>query len=331
MPRKSFAKAREALRRSIYLFRHKVDSALPISLSDKGRGKRREFAAAPGSLADDEARRIAGDILDQDITKHHKRTKHTHTRHFLVTFAWDVGVLSIEPPYNFDLKAMRLKVHKALAKIGLQGIGAFEIVPLRGSKEEPRRFLVHIHVIAWTTDPWFQPKRSAKRLNETGSFPNRFGAPGVTIHSRKMAAKNFRAKDSPIYDHLFSDLHRDQTKASLTWLGYYLLQAPAHVKQMCPDKRCPGKSVMRSNYTNYPPQLALNLHQLLSQIAFTDAVFSVGKEGGLVGRAWRTRFKAAMKKQCDRSADKIARRKASKAKVRHRRAKLLKRMQRDEK
>ncbi len=294
------------------MFRQKVEAALPISLSKKGQEKRREFAATPSSLADDKARRIAGDILIDELAKHHRRTKHTGTRHFLLTFCWDAGVLPIEPPYDASLKAMRLKVHKAVTKIGLQGIGAFEIAPLRRSKTEPCRFLVHVHVVGWTTDQRFQPKKKAEALNDTGSFPNSFGAPGVTIRSRKMAAKNFGNKNDPIYERLFSDLQQDQTKASLTWLGYYLLQAPAYVKQVCPDKRQPDRAVMRSNYMNYSPQLALTLHQFLSQVAFTGAVFSVGKEGKLVGREWRRRFKAEMKRRTGRTGAKRCRRKRSK-------------------
>lgn len=331
MSSKSIARAREALRKSASMFRQKVDAALPISLTKEGREKRREFAATPGSLADDEARLLAGDILIDELAKHHKRTKNTNTRHFLVTFCWDAGVLSVDPPYDLKLKAMRLKVYKALQKVGLQGVGAFEVAPLRGSKGAPPRFLVHVHFQGWTNDRRFQPRAAAKALIATGAFPNSFGAPAVTILSRKMAAKNFRAKDSEVYDHLFSDLHRDQTKASLTWLGYYLLQAPAYVKQVCPDKRKPGETVMRSNYKNYSPQLALALDRLLNEIPFPDAVFSVGKEGRLVGAAWRKEFKDRTKKTLARTEEKARRGRASKAKVRRRRSKLLKRLQRDEK
>lgn len=329
MSSKAIGRARDALRKSTAMFRQKVNAALPSSLTKEGREKRREFAVTPGSLADDEARLLAGDILIDEMAKLHGRTKNTDTRHFLVTFCWDAGLMSIDPPYDLKVKAMRLKAYKALQKVGLEGIGAFEIAPLRGSKGTPPRFFVHVHFVAWTTDRSFKPKTAANALNASGAFSNSLGAPAVTIRSRKMAAKNFRAKDSEVYDHLFSDLHRNQTKASLTWLAYYLLQAPAYVKQVCPDKRKPGKTIMRSNYKNYSPQLALALYSLLNEIAFTDAVFSVGEEGQLVGRAWRREFKARMKKASG-DPDKARRRRASKAKVRHRRSRLLKRLQREE-
>jgi hypothetical protein len=326
MSSKSIARARQALRTSTSMFRRKVEAALPVSLSKKGQKKRREFAAAPGSLADDGARLLAGDTLIDELAKHHERTKNTDTRHFLVTFCWDAGLRSIEPPHDLELKAMRLKVYKALQKMSMHGIGVFEISPMRGSKGEAPRFLVHAHVIGWTGDPWLQPKTAAKALNATGSFPNSFGAPGVTILSRKMAGKNFRNKKSEAYDHLFSDLHRDQTKASLAWMGYYLMQAPAYVKQVCPDKRKPGKTVMRSNYTNYSPQLALSLHGLLNEIPIKDAVFSVGKEGRLVGGAWRKEFNARVKKASVDPRDKAGRGKLFRSKVRRRPSKLLRRL-----
>lgn len=328
MTSKSIARARQALRTSTSMFRRKVDAALPIDLTKQGREKRREFAATLGSLADDEARLLAGDILIDELAKHHKRTKNTSTRHFLVTFCWDAGVLSIDQPHDLELKAkldaMCLKVRKRMSKIGLQGIGVIEIVAVRGGQDMPPRLLAHIHLIQWTTDRQFRPKVAARSLMATGAFPNSFGAPGVTILSRKMAAINFRNKDSEAYDRLFADLHRDQTKSSLTWLGYYLLQAPAFVKQVCPVKGKPDKSVMRSNSTSYSPQLALALHCLLSSVPITDAIFSIGKEGQLVGGPWRKRFKAGLAKRHAR--EKARRGKASKAKVRHRRSRLLKRL-----
>lgn len=327
MPRKSKFRAREALRKSIMLFRQKVEGVLPLSITKQGRRKTSVFVVKSGSLADDEDRQLAGDILIEELAKHHKRTKDTATRHFLVTFCWDAGELPIDPPYDFNLKAMQLKAYKALSKLGLQGIGAFEVAPLRASKGAEPKLLVHVHFLGWTADSSFKPKAAAKAMNGRGTFPNGFGAQGVTIQSRKMAAKNFRKKKSEAYRHLFSDLHRDQTKASLTWLGYYLLQAPAYVKQLCPDKRKPGKTVMRSNYKNYSPQLAHALDRMLSEVSIIDAVFSVGKEGQLVGRAWRKNFNNRLRKASSASQREAHRKAQSKAKVRRRRASLLKRLE----
>jgi hypothetical protein len=218
--------------------------------------------------------------------------------------------------------------YKALNGLGLSGMCVFEAVALRKSKLNPERLIIHLHAVCWTLDRTFQPIVAAKKLMARGSFPNSLGAPSVSIQSRKMAANRFRDKQGTQYLHLFSKLHKDQTKASIGWLGYYLFQAPAWVKQLVPRKdRCDGLA-MRSNSKNYSPQLALALDRLLSEIQFTDAVFSIGDGKSILG-PWRTKFRKEFDRpQVPRLRGKKvkAKKTTSKAEVRKRRARLMKRL-----
>lgn len=319
-------RARVALRKSVKAFRAKVVAALPFPIGKTNSRKRRAHEILPGTLADDGARIVAGDALIEQLIAHHKRVDTTAARHFLVTFCWDAGLIGEGANKAVDLTRMKLKVYKALKSLGLHGIGVFELSPLRKTKFNPALLVGHFHAFAYTSDRSFKPKAAAKRLNARGAFPNRFGAAGVTIQSRKMAAKNF-AKGSEIYRHLFSDLDLDQTKASVAWMGYYLLKALAFALQLCPRKHKPGQFVIRSNSTNYSPQRALELERHLNQISILDAVFSVG-DGSAIGRPWRASFRAGMKKLSgdDKERRCATKRKSSKAKARKRRARLERRM-----
>ena len=322
--------AYDALDKSIRITSDRITAAKPSAFFAKGRKMLAKLEAPHGSLADSVARRAAGRLMIDELSAHHKRTKKKGYRHFLVTICWDAGVLGAEPSFDYDLDAMQIKAYKALNGLGLSGICVFEAVALRKSKLNPERLIIHLHGVLWTSDQSFQPIVAAKKLMARGSFPNSFGAPSVSIQSRKMAAARFRDKQSARYTHLFAKLHKDQTKASISWLGYYLFQAPAWVKQLVPRKdRCDGLA-MRSNSKNYSPQLVLALNRLLSEIQFTDSVFSVGDGKSILG-PWRTKFR---KEFAVRDAPKLKgkrkkgmkRKSNSKAEVRRRRARLLKRL-----
>lgn len=325
MQTESQARARRALRESVRLNRRRVEAALPSAFLRMGQKARKKLRLVIGSLADDRARLLAGDILIDELVHYLDQTTVSHRRLYLATFCWDAGLIPTDLLIDLDLGPMRQKVYRALATVGLSGMGVFEITPLRGAKGEVPRFMIHVHAFVWTDDRSFKPKAAATRLMKGGSFPNCFGAPAITFRSRKVAAKNFRAKGGEIYDHLFSDLNRDQTKASVAWLEYYLLQAPAYVKKVCPSKHDPSKSVMRSSLKGYSPLLALALDQLLNRIPVTKAVFSVG-DGTAIGRAWRARYKANFPEKADASAQ-TQRRKCKKAKVRQRHRSAVQRSQ----
>jgi hypothetical protein len=295
-------------------------------MGKEGLEARKRHVINPGSLADDHARIAAGDILIEQLARHHNQSRKAKTRHFLITFCWDAGLLPDGAKEVPNLKAMRLDVYKALADLGLSGIGVLEVSPLRSTKTNPAMLIAHFHVIGWTSDLKFRPRKAAQRLSEKAKFHNSLGAPGVTIRSRKASAKNFNKK-SDAFDRLFSKLHRDQTKASMAWLGYYLFKAPAYIMQLCPKKNYPDRFVMRSSASHYSAHQALNVERLLNTVPIVDAVFSVG-EGTGVGQAWRARFKRKLKKLYWCSAEQRRRKKRKKGRVKMRRSNLQKKLRR---
>lgn len=309
-----------ALDKSIKIFNEKVALAKPLAISAKGKKALAKMTPPVGSLADNCARQLAGRFMIAELLEHHQRTKKKGYKHFLVTFCWDAGVLPSEATTEFDLQAMQIKAYKALKSIRLSGVGVFEVVALCRSKHNPERLIIHLHFVCWTTNEHFKPKRSAKRLQ--GSFPNSLGAPSVSIQSRKMAATRFKDKRSTQYVHLFSKLHKDQTKASMAHLGYYLFQAPAWAKQIVPKKDRVDRLAMRSTAQKYTPQLALAVEQLMGRISIMEAIFSVG-DGKTILTPWRRLYRKSV---ADKDEAKMKRRKLVKAAVRRRRARLLKRL-----
>jgi hypothetical protein len=312
--------AYDALDKSIRIFSEKVALAKPSAFLPKGRKLLAKMAPPIGSLADCDARRLAGRYMIDELLNHHQRTKKKGYRHFLVTFCWDAGVLLPVPPFEFDLQAMQIKAYKAIKKVDVSGVGVFEAMALCKGKFNPEQLAIHLHAVCWTRDRSFKPERWAKRLQN--SFRNSLGAPSVSIQSRQKAATRFRNKKSTQYRHLFSKLGKDQTKASMAWLGYYLFQAPAWAHQIVPRKQRADALAMRSTSQKYPSQLALALDGLLSSIDIMDAVFSVG-EGKAILTPWRRQFRKAFS---DRDALRKGRKKTAKLAVRKRRARLLKRI-----
>lgn len=303
MKSESRQRAYEALDHSIKVCRERIVQAKPSPLLQASRGRRVSASVPHGTLADDAARRIAGRALIDELVAHHRRNKGKGLRHFLATFCWDAGRLDPQGPMTFDLAAMRLKVYKKLQALDLSGVCVFEAVALRKTKHNPESLLIHVHAICWTRSRSFKPFATAQKLNSLGTFPNQFGAPSVSFQSRKMAATRFRNKQSARYDQLFAKLEKDQTKASMAWLGYYLFQAPAWVKQLCPKVGRDTGLAMRSNSQNYSPSLAIALDRLLSQIRLTDAVFSVG-DGKAVKTPWAQSYRRGLQAVTDQQSRK---------------------------
>lgn len=314
-----------ALDKSIRIFTEKLNVAKPSSILPEGRKLLARMAPPPGSLADHAARRSAGRLMIDELLAHHQRTKKKGYRHFLLTLCWDAGVLSADKPFEYDLKAMQIKAYKAIKKLGLSAVCVFEAVALRKSKRNAELLIIHLHAVCWARAKTFKPIVAAEDLMKRCDFPNWLGAPSVSIQSRAMAANRFKDKRSAQYRHLFSKLDKDQTKASMAWLGYYLFQAPAWVKQLVPKKKREDKLALRSNSKNYSSQLALALEQLLTEIQTTDAVFSVGDGKSILG-PWRQKFRQDLVKRDLPKLSQKSRKMASKARVRRRRAQLLKRL-----
>lgn len=135
-------------------------------------------------------------------------------RTFLATFAWDAGMTLRDAP-EVLLTSMRRTVHRTLRGLGLSGIGHFEFDVLRRPllTESFRRISANAHVICWTTDAAFQPKKTAGALCDSGRFPNMLEIPPVDIVSRSLseARRGIYEREEP---------HRDQIPRSIAHLGY---------------------------------------------------------------------------------------------------------------
>lgn len=98
-----------ALDKSIRIFKKKLNVAKPSPFFPEGRKLLARMTAPSGSLADNEARRAAGRLMIDELLAHHQHTKKKGYRHFLLTLCWDAGVLSVERPFQYDLKAMQIE------------------------------------------------------------------------------------------------------------------------------------------------------------------------------------------------------------------------------
>lgn len=236
-------------------------------------------------LAHRRVRLVAAGILIDVMLRQYQRVRRDRSvRAFLATFAWDAGLTPISAPV-VDLEAMERSVRRQLNRLSLNAVCAFDIDifsrPADG--EQLRHLHFHVHALCWTRDPRFQPRSSAEKLCGSGAFPNRLGAPSVSFRSRAESAAHFAGFQRPHPD-------RDQTAASMAWLGQYLLK-DTHVSKNRYLGR-DGRMRTRSEAGRFTPKVALRFAEIYSQISPYDAVFAVGPEARVVAASYGARLRA---------------------------------------
>lgn len=324
MAHESMVEAMKALKKSTEIFRQKVSVPAPCPILTGKRGDKRWKPPVPNSLADDRSRMAAGralieclsGALDWDDAPPWRRW-------YLVTICTDKGRIDLDTVDPISLKGLIHKTYKALADLGLHGVGVVEPAPFRKSKLHGKMIYAHPHCVVWTDDQDFKPNNAAELLMESKRFPNSLGLTSVTIISRKKAASLFKGSDYQ-RDLLFADLKRDQTSNSMAWLGYYLWQAPSYVKHAYKPKNGKRDVQLRTGTKHYSPQFAVAVQNLLNCIPTIATVFGIG-DGKRIRAEWKKKY---IKEIGGRSVAEVTkkaavkRRKAKKAKGKagHRRA-----------
>jgi hypothetical protein len=251
-------------------------------------GKQRDGSelceALPGTLAHASTRRSAAEHLIDTLLERHAKTEGSNRRTFLATFAWDEGILRTDQAQLSSVAPQLHKVYKALNEFGLAGVMLIDFA-LFDPEDEPPYIHIHIHVICWTYDQAFKPGSIRKELRKRRAFKNsRFKS--VDIRSRKEAANLFQFKDSPHYAHVFAKLHRDQTKASIAWLGQYVWAAPNTTKRVVKHPATgKGRIVNLANSDN-AEGLHIQADNLMKQLSIYDCIAAIG-EGCGIRREWK--------------------------------------------
>jgi len=254
----------------------------------KQRDRSDHVEVLPGTLAHADTRRAASEYLINSLLTQHAKTKGSRRRTFLATFAWDEGIVPVDQTKLPLLKPLFQKVYKALMEFGLSGVIVIDF-SLFDPEDIPPYIHIHFHAICWTYDKQFRHSSASKALCKRRAFKNlRFKS--VNIRSRKEAANLFPFKDSPLYTYVFKNLHKDQTKASIAWLGQYLWAAPAATKRVVMDhETSKGRIVNFANSEN-AERLHLEVERLMAQLPVQCCIAGVDA-GCAIRREWKKKMR----------------------------------------
>lgn len=211
--------------------------------------------------SDTEAIKRASRFFAEAMASH--RARDPKLKLFLLTFMDDVGIVSDRSPIA-PLATLEAKVRRQLAKLNLDAVAVIEVHPLMNypGGGEGRSLLYHVHVLAWTTQP-FDHNAAAANLNASHAWNCKLGAPPVIIE--------------PVGD---SELDVRRTAA-------YMIKPPHSAKNRMASKTDPARFLLMDTIEGYRPELALRVIEGLSQIEFCSLVFGIG-----TGRKIRQQLRA---------------------------------------
>lgn len=171
---------------------------------------------------------------------------------YFMTFAEDCGVSSDRTPY-LALRKLRGKVDRAARMMDVSMIAMMEIQPIMNHprRGKGRTLLLNAHGIAIAKSP--KKMRSAmKKINKSRAWNVALGI--VPIHRKKAG----------------------RTKADAERMFAYMAKVPTDAKNLMPNNRKPGRHLLMSTKAGYRPELALRIHEALSQIRICDVLFTTG-------------------------------------------------------
>lgn len=245
------------------------------------------YDADHAHMANQAAVNLLSQLTIDQLVNHFISIQNDETvRHFFGTFCFDDGIAHVEGYFDINVEKLKKKTDKAIREAGLNAICVLQADVLKKNKDHRYdRLLVHFHAVCWTSDGKFKNRKAAKRLSGLPSFKNSFGAPSVTLVSRKDSAAKWHNgnKHNRKTPARFGLPEQDQNAHSMAHLGFYMISMPAYAKNLVPAKG-KRKSYLRSTDKNYSCKLALKAVEFLQTIKITDAVFGVG-EGASVSRA----------------------------------------------
>lgn len=184
-----------------------------------------------------------------------------------VTLVDDIGLTDDRQPI-IRLRQFRRKVDKAIRALGLSGFAIIEIqvlldYPMAGQ----HTLLVNAHVLGWGRVSRRKFRAAKKKLNQSRSWSNGFGA--LPIKARRLK----RGLDDALQ------------------IMCYQTKAPLGAKRLVPHPKLSGEYRFQPTMTGFTDMVALRLIEGLSQICIFDAVFCIG-DAKLIRRQWKTELVA---------------------------------------
>lgn len=171
---------------------------------------------------------------------------------YFMTFAEDCGVSSDRTPY-IALKKLRGKVDRAARMMGISMIAMMEIQPIMNhpQKGKGRTLLLNVHAIAIAKSKK-KMRLAMEKINKSRAWKVALGI--LPVHRKKAG----------------------RTKADARRMFAYMAKVPTDAKNLMPNNRKPGRHLLMSTKAGYRPELALRIHEALSQIRICDVLFTSG-------------------------------------------------------
>jgi hypothetical protein len=246
-----------------------LKAAMRKSLSPK---TKRRIAAITGSgrchpamlWSDLALRKAASTILNDSLEHTYKDLIGDDVGMFHITFVDDIGLTTDREP-ELRVHALRRKIDKAIREMGLSAFVVIEIQPLvnypAGGKG--RTLMLHGQALCWGKVSRRKFQRAKKRINQSRSWSNMFGA--RPVKSRK--------------------LKRGLSDA--LQIASYISKVPADAKYRFPVRSRPGQFRFKPTVSGYPSNLKLRIIEGLSHYTIFEAVFAVN-EGKFLRKAWKS-------------------------------------------
>lgn len=181
-------------------------------------------------------------------------------KYYLATFIPDKGRTSDRVPV-FSVRAFHRQIEDSLRSAGLSGIVVMEIQAITNApgKGLGRTLMFNAHAIVWADGP-FNRRSAVKELNASSVWRCADRLKGVRIDTVTKA------------------------EGQLEYLAYYLLKLPHEAKVARMHTTKGGKVRPHlDTIKKYRPDLGLRIVEGLSQIGWTEAVFSVGSGKDIAG------------------------------------------------
>ncbi|MDR6708849.1 hypothetical protein J2X73_003236 [Novosphingobium sp. 1748] len=218
------------------------------------------------TLADVQARKVALQTLFAVVEEHVAALVPDGANVYHVTLVDDIGLTTDRKPI-IRWTAFRRKVDKAIRALGLSGIAFLEIQPLTNypAGGKGRTLMLNAHVLAWGGFTRRKLREAKRKLNQSRSWRNSFGAEPVNIRRLK------RGVDEMLL------------------IACYISKLPFGAKYRVPHPRKPGQYRFKPTLKGFTDTLALRLIEGLSQISLFDAVFCIGEAKSL-RKIWKSRL-----------------------------------------
>lgn len=267
----------QAARRASDVLRPRYFEALDhLPVSDDRRRDLRRLVTDPSDhrallACDFVAQEKSVEVLIDRCLAYYDRHASLHSHTVMGTFAWDLGVSSLDTP-DVPLRALRTRIDKIMRRAKLHGVYFIELeIILAVPGVAGPRLHAHVHMACWHDKNPIRPKKLAAEIVARHKLTNDLKARPVVFTRRKRNTKN------------------------VIRLAGYLAKVPACVKQVKPRRKRPGNR-LSSEQQKYSNRLVMRMVEILSQLTIYECVGGVG-QGKEISRAWHADLRAWAKER----------------------------------